>query len=188
MPRSAMGFAAILVLGLWMGGLIPAQGASAQSYPPPVGSLSVEAATTTPGATTNVTATVLDNAGSPVEGAEVIFRILSQPGTDACWADGGLETTAITDANGVATAVLTAGSAPGSIIIETLSGDKTSQVTVAVQGEAEGPAEVPVTGGAPPEGSGGGLPAWQIALLAIVAGTLAGGFAMMIRRSKSKRA
>jgi hypothetical protein len=184
MPRSATGLAAILVLALSIGGLVLARGASAQNYPPPVGSLSVEAAPTTPGGTTDVTATVLDNAGNPVEGAEVIFRIVSQPGTDACWPDGDLETTAITDANGVATAVLTAGSATGNIIIETLSGDKTSQVTVAVQEEAEAPVEVPVTGGAPAQGSGDGLPAWQIALLAIVGGTLAGGFAIMIRRNK----
>jgi len=184
MPRSAIGLAAILVLALWIGGLVLAQEASAQSYPPPVGSLSVEAASTTPGATTDVTATVLDNAGNPVEGAEVIFRIVSQPGTDAHWVDGGLETTAITDANGLATAVLAAGSELGNIIIETLSGEKTSQVTVAVQEEAEAPIEVPVTGGTPAEGSGDGLAAWQIALLAIGAGTLASGFAIMIRRNK----
>ena len=184
MPRSAIGLAAILVLALWIGGLILAQGATAQTYPPPVGSLSVEAASTTPGATSNVTATVLDNAGNPVEGAEVIFTIASQPGSDAHWLDGGLETTAITDANGVATAVLVAGSQAGNIIIETLSGEKTSQVTVAVQEGAEVPVEVPTTGGAPAESPDGGLEAWEIALLAIGAGALAGGFSIMIRRNR----
>ena len=184
MLRSVIGLAAILVLALWIGGLVLAQGARAQSYPAPVGSLSVEAASTTPGATSNVTATVLDSAGNPVAGATVIFTIVSQPGTGAHWADGGLETTAITDANGVATAVLVAGSGLGNIIIETLSGEKTSQVTVAVQEEAEVPIEVPVTGGTPAEGSESGLAAWQIALLAIGAGTLASGFAIMIRRNK----
>ena len=184
MPRLAIGLAAILVLVLWIGGLILAQGARAQTYPPPVGSLSAEASSTTPGATTNVTATVLDNTGNPVAGAQVIFRIVSQPGSDAHWADGGLETTAITDANGVATAVLMAGSEPGNIIIETLSGEKTSQVTVAVQEEAEMPIEAPTTGGTPAEGSGDGLTAWQIALLAIGAGVLVSGFTIMIRRNK----
>ncbi len=179
MPRSLVSFAAILILALWIGGLSLAQGARAQNYPPPVGSLSAGAASTTPGATTDVTATVLDSAGNPVQGAQVIFRILAQPGTDAHWADGGLETTAITDANGVATAVLTAGAEPGDIIIETLSGEKTSQVTVAVQESG-----LPATGGTPPEGSEGGLAAWQIALLATLAGVFAGGFAIMIRRNK----
>ena len=184
MLRSVIGLAAMLVLGLWIGGLFLAQGARAQTYPPPVGSLSVEAASTTPGGTSNVTATVLDSAGNPVAGATVIFRLVSQPGSDAHWADGGLETTAITDANGVATAVLVAGATPGTIVVETISGEKTSQVTVAVLEEAELPIEVPVTGGTPVGGTDDGLAAWQIVLLAIGAGVLAGGFAIMIRRNK----
>jgi hypothetical protein len=184
MRRSVLSLAAILVLGLCAGGLALAQEARAQNYPPPVGSLSVEAASTTPGATTDVTATVLDAAGSPVVGTEVIFRITSQPGTDAHWVDAGLETTAITDANGVATAVLVAGTEPGNIIIETLSGEKTSQVTVAVAEGQQVPVGVPTTGGTPPGGGEHGLATWQIALLAALAGTLASGFAVMIRRSK----
>ncbi len=107
------------------------------------------------------------------------FTIISQPGNDAEWADGGLETTATTDANGVATVVLKAGSDPGNIIIETVSGEKTSQVTVAVE------SGLPTTGGAPPlEGSGSGVPAWQIAFLAVGAAALAGGFAIVVRRNK----
>ena len=184
MPKSAMGLAATLVLSLVIGGLALSEGVRAQSYPPPVGSLSVTAASTTPGSTTNVTATVLDNSGSPVEGAEVTFTITSQPGTDAQWANGTLTTTATTDANGVATAVLSAGSTTGSIIIETLSGEKTSQVTVAVAAEAEVPVEVPPTGGAPAEGSEGGLPTWQIALLAIAGAALAAGFMIVTRRNR----
>jgi hypothetical protein len=186
MSKSAIGLAAILVLGLYIGGQVLAQGARAQTYPPPVGSLSAGAASTiTPGATTNVTGTVLDSAGNPVAGATVIFRIVSQPDSDAHWLDGGLETTAITEADGVATAVLMASTTPGNIIIETLSGGKTSQVTVVVQEEAEVPIDVPETGGTPTEGSAEhGLAAWQIALLAIGAGVLSGGFAIMIRRNK----
>ncbi len=181
MRKSAMGLAAILVLSLLIGGLNLSESVGAQNYPPPVGSLSVTAASTTPGSTTNVTATVLDNSGSPVEGAEVTFTITSQPGTDAQWPNGTLTTTATTDANGVATAVLSAGSTTGSIIIETLSGEKTSQVTVAVAAEAGG---LPDTGAAPSEGSGGGLPTWQIALLAIGGAALASGFAIIVRRNK----
>lgn len=151
----------------------------AQTYPPPVGSLSVEAASTTTGSTTSVTPTILDIAGSPVEGAEVTFRITSQPGSDAGWANGKLVTTAITNAKGVATAVLSAGNTPGSIIIETVSGDKTSQVTVAVAG-----AQLPTTGGAPVESGSDGLPVWQIGLLAIGAAVLASSLVIMIRRNK----
>lgn len=189
MPRSVVGFAAIsvvglaaiLVLALWIGGVILSEGAGAQSYPAPTGSLSVEAAATTPGGTTNVTATVLDNDGNPVEGATVTFTITSQPGSDAQWSNGKLEITATTNANGVATALLTAGSSTGNIIIETLSGTKSSQVTVAV-----GPEEVPGSGGTPPlEGSESGIATWQIALLAVIAATVVGGFAITVRRKRA---
>src|SRR3990170_2721139 len=127
MRKLAAGLAAVFALSILAGGLILASEVRAQTYPPPVGSLSVRAASTSTGSTTDVTATVLDNNGNPVEGAEVTFRITSQPGDDAQWEGGGLETTALTDADGVATAVLLAGSDPGNIIIETISGDKTSQ-------------------------------------------------------------
>ena len=179
MRKSAASLAVVLVLSLLAGGIVLSQGVRAQSYPPPVGSLSVQAGSTSPGSTTNVTATVLDNNGDPVAGAGVTFTIISQPGSDAEWAAGGLETTTTTGANGIATAVLKAGSVPGNIIIETVSGVKTSQVTVAVQ------SGLPTTGGAPPlEGSGSGVPAWQIAFLAAGAAALAGGFAIVVRRNK----
>ena len=178
MRKSAVGLGAILVMGLFVGALAVAEGARAQSYPPPVGSLKVEAGTTAPGTSSNVTATVLDNAGNPVQGATVTFRITSQPGSDAHWANGKLETTATINAKGVAAAVLTAGTTAGNIIVETVSGEKTSQVVVAVQ---EG---LPSTGGTPPQGSESGLPTWQIAFLAIAAAALAGGLAIMARRSR----
>ena len=179
MRKLAAGFAAMLALGILAGGLILAGEARAQTYPPPVGSLSVEAASTTAGSTTDVTATVLDESGNPVEGAEVVFRIVSQPGDDATWADGSQETTALTDANGIATAVLNAGSDTGSIIIETVSGAKTSQVTVAVEEAA-----LPPTGSAPSESAGSGVPTWQIVFMAAGAAALAGGLVIMARRNK----
>ena len=183
MRKSAVSLAAVLVLALLAAGIALAPGVRAQNYPPPVGSLSVEGASTTPGSTTNVTATVLDNSGDPVEGAEVTFTITSQPGTDARWANGGLEITATTGANGIATAVLTAGSTTGNIIIETVSGEKTSQVTVTVASKSG--SGLPTTGGAPPlEGSGSGVPAWQIAFMAVGVAALAGGFAIVVRRNK----
>lgn len=184
MRKSAVSLAAVLVLGLSLGGMALVQGVQAQTYPPPVGSLTVTASSTTPaaGATTTITATVLDNSGDPVDGAEVTFQIVSQPGSDAQWANGELETTGTTDANGVATAVLSVGSTAGNIIVETVSGEKTSQVTLAVASEAGG---LPETGGSPSAGSGSGMPpAWQIAFMALGAAVLAGGFAVFVRRSK----
>ena len=83
MRKLAAGLAAMLALGILAGGLILAGEVQAQTYPPPVGSLSVEAASTTTGGTSDITATVLDESGNPVEGAEVVFRIVSQPGDDA---------------------------------------------------------------------------------------------------------
>lgn len=179
MRSSALSVVAVAALGLFVGGLALARAAEAQTYPPPVGSLSVSAAATTTGSTTNVTATVLDNAGAPVKGATVTFRIASQPGSDAEWEGGGLETTAITDAAGVATAVLSAGSSVGNIIVETISGGKTSQVTVAVEEAA-----LPPTGSAPSESAGSGVPTWQIVLMAGGAAALAGGLTAVLRRGK----
>lgn len=181
MRKLAAGLAAMLVLSILAGGLILAGEVRAQTYPPPVGSLSVTAASTTTGSTTDVTATVLDNAGAPVNGATVTFRITSQPGSDARWANGSLETTATTDAKGVATAVLSAGSQPGNIIIETVSGAKTSQVTVAVEEAAGG---LPPTGASPDSESDGGVATWQIVFLAVGAAVLAGGVVIIARRNK----
>ena len=180
MRKLAAGLAAVFALGILAGGLILAGEVRAQTYPPPVGSLSVEAASTTAGSTTDVTATVLDESGDPIEGAEVVFRIVSQPGDDATWADGSQETTALTNASGIATAVLNAGSDTGNIIIETVSGEKTSQVTVAVE------SALPGTGGAPPLDSGGdgGVATWQIVFMAIGAALLASGLVIMARRNK----
>ena len=175
MQKSAVGLAAVSALVLLAGALALAQGARAQTYPPPVGSLSVEAASTEPGGTTDVDATVLDNDGNPVEGADVDFNIVSQPGNDAQWDNGELETTEVSEADGVATAVLHAGSTPGSIIIETVSGSTTAQVTVAV---AEDVSDLPTTGGLPADGSDG-LAGWQIGFLAGVLIALAGTFVVV---------
>ena len=183
MRKLARGLVELLVIGILAGGLVLAGEAGAQTYPPPVGSLSVEAssATTSTGGTSDITATVLDNSGNPVEGAEVTFRIVSQPGDDARWADGGLDTTGLTDASGIATALLSAGSAPGTIIIETESGGKTSQVTVAVEAATSG---LPPTGAPPDSGSDGGVAAWQMAFLAVGAAVLAGGLVIIARRNR----
>jgi hypothetical protein len=171
MQQSAIGMAAVAALALLIGGLALAEGARAQTYPAPVGSLSVEAADAPPGGTTDVNATVLDNDGNPVDGADVDFTIVDQPGDDARWDNGELQTTETTESDGVATAVLHAGSTPGSIIIETVSGGTTSQVTVAVQDATN----LPTTGGLPADGSDG-LAGWQLGFLIGAGAALAGAF------------
>ncbi len=155
--------------------------AGAQTYPPPVGSLSTQSSSTTPsaGATTTLTALVLDSSGNPVFGSSVVFIIDSQPGSDAKFSNGLNQITAATDATGTATAVLSVGKSPGTIIVKTISGDKTSQLTLQVQ-SALG---VPPTGGRPPsEGGGFGLAAWQAALLAAAIAVLLGGSMIAVRR------
>jgi len=153
---------------------------SAQPYPPPVGSLSTGASPTTPsvGGATTLTATVLDNSGNPVSGAEVSFQIATQPGTDARFANSLTQITAVTGANGVATAVLSAGNKSGNIVIKMVSGDKSSQLTLQVQPVAG----VPATGGPPASEDGDGLAGWQAALIAAGVAILIGGSAVMIRR------
>ncbi len=139
--------ASAMLLGLLISLAVQGATAGAQTYPPPVGSLSAEVgpSAATVGSTATVTATVRDEAGDPVVGAEVVFQIASQPGADAAFANGLSETTATTDASGVATAVLTVGSTTGNVIVDVTSGDIASQVTVQVQP----PAGLPPTGGSP---------------------------------------
>ncbi len=180
MNRLRMILAAALTLSLLTTATLLAVGSRAQPYPPPVGSLTVTATTTTPssGSTTTLTATVLDNFGNPVANADVEFQITSQPGTDAGFSNGQKSITTKTGANGVASALLSAGSTPGNILVKMIAGDKTSQVTLQVQGAPAAPA----TGGEPPSESTGGLADWQT--LAIVAGVLVllGGAAILVRR------
>ncbi|MEX0799623.1 MAG: hypothetical protein WD379_00230 [Dehalococcoidia bacterium] len=176
MRNTTIGLAAVLAL------VVTLATAAAQTYPPPVGSLTVEAAPVAPDGTTDVTATVLDNDGGAVGDADVLFTIVSQPGDDAYWLNGELETTETTDETGVATAVLVAGSEPGSIIIETASGEMTSQVTVAVEGEAGAPVEVPSTGGLPTDGDDG-LALWQMIALGIGGAALIAGLLTLGRRA-----
>lgn len=173
----------VMILGLLLT-LAALQGtASAQPYPPPVGSLSAEA-TPSPaaiGTTTTVTGTVLDSSGNPVPDAEVLFQIDSQPGTGAQFSNGETQITATSDANGVATAILSVGNTAGNIIVTLISGEKTSQVTVQVQS----PAAVPPTGGQPTSEDEGGLAAWQAALIAAGVAILLSGGVIALRRRRA---
>ncbi|MBI1884978.1 MAG: Ig-like domain-containing protein [Chloroflexi bacterium] len=157
---------------------------ASETYPPPVGSLSLTSSATTAatGSLVTLSVTVLDNDGNPVEGAEVTFRIVSQPGDDA--SVGSLKITKTTDEDGIATADLNTGTTPGSIIVETISGEKTSRLTIEV---GEGEEGVPSTGSEPAAG-GGGPAVWLIALLAAGGAALTGGGALLVmarRRARS---
>jgi len=172
---------ATIVLSLLL--VVPAMSgaARAQTYPPPVGSLSTQSSSTTPsaGTTTTLTALVLDSSGKPVVGSSVVFLIDSQPGSDAKFSNGLGQITASTDATGTATAVLSVGRSPGTIVVKTISGDKTSQLTLQVQ-SAVG---VPPTGGRPDsEGGGFGLAAWQVALLAAGIAVFLSGSVIAVRK------
>jgi hypothetical protein len=156
--------------------------AGAQTYPPPVGSLSAEGGPSPAavGGTSTVTATVRDGAGEPVAGAEVVLQIASQPGAGAVFANGLSETTASTDVSGVATAVLTVGSTAGNVIVDVTSGDIASQVTVQVQS----PGGLPPTGGSPSSEDDGGLIGWRAALIVAGAALIIGGGVVVMRRRR----
>ena len=151
----------------------------AQTYPPPVGSVTVASASTTPlaGDSTELTATVRDNEGNPIADQDVTFSITSQPGNDASL--GSLSKTVKTDQNGVAKVSLFAGSTPGNIVVEIVAGEKTSQLTIQVLG-----ALLPVTGGPPPEDERD-VAYWLIALIAAGAITMTGALAILARRRRS---
>jgi hypothetical protein len=171
--------AAAIVLSLLLARATLNGNAGAQTYPPPVGSLSTQSSSTTPpaGATTTLTARVLDASGQPVAGADVLFQIESQPSSGARFSNGLSQITASTDSTGTATARLSVGPNPGTIIIKTTSGDKTSQQTLTVQ-PAGG---LPSGGGQPPDESGGLAP-WQAALIAAGAAMLLGGSVIVARK------
>ena len=141
-----LSLATAMILGLLLPVAMLKGFVSAQPYPPPVGSLSAAVAPSPAvvGATSTITATVLDSSGTPVSGAEVVFQIASQPGVGVTFANGLTQITALTGANGVATAVLSVGSVPGTIIVKMVSGQMASQATVQVQEPG-----LPPTGGPP---------------------------------------
>lgn len=139
--------------------------------PPSVVTGAVSEPTPAVGATTTVTCTVLDEDGNPIQGATCAFTIISQPGTDATISPA----TAVTNAQGKAYAVLSAGSTPGEIAVEVKADGVMSQVKASVQAPVTpvpgiAPPTVPgVPGMAPPTGGGpgGGADNWEGWLIAI---------------------
>ena len=154
-------------------------------YPPPVGSVTAGVSNPAPGTGATVTATcvVVDSQGQPVANEPCTFTIISQPGTDATL--GAPSVTANTNAQGIATAVLSVGTKSGAIVLGVTSMGVQSQVTVSAQAPA---ATVPPgatlppgaqPGAAPPTGAGepgeGQVPTavWGIAIAAAVGLALA---------------
>lgn len=184
--------AVIALVGLtWLA----ATPASAQ-YPPPAGStvaMAAENLAPVVGGSVSVAATVVDPAGSPVEGAQCTFAIVSQPGSDAS-VDAGPVTT---NADGVATSALNVGSTEGTIVVEASCGDVSSQISV-VAGAAAPPASLPEEPAVPPasqadqlpsagfgpgDSAGAGVPSgcfFGVLLLTLAAGA---GTAYLVRRA-----
>ena len=134
-------FAIVAVAGLAL-----SRTASAQ-YPDPVGSITATTSATSaaPGGSANISCTVRDEAGAPIEGASVAFAITTNPGGAALTASE-----AVTAADGTTTVQLDLGTAPGVVSVECSSGELTSVVLVEVLGASglppAGPIEPPGTG------------------------------------------
>jgi len=148
-------------------------------YPPPVGSVtaSVSEPAPTTGASVTATCVVVDSQGQPVADEPCTFTIISQPGTDATL--GAPSVTVNTNAQGVATATLSVGTKPGTIVVGLSAMGIQSQVTVNTQTPA---ATVPAgaePGAAPPTGAGDGeegqvpTAVWGVAIGAAVGLALA---------------
>ena len=93
-----------------------------------------------PGGSTVIGAVCADENAQPIPGADITFRIDSQPGSDADL-DGETEVTETTDAEGFADTTLNVGSTVGNIVVSA-SGDAagctTKTVTVTVTEQAAG--------------------------------------------------
>ena len=151
-------------------------------YPPPVGSVTAGVSNPTPSTSASVTATclVVDSQGQPVADEPCTFTIISQPGTDATL--GGPSVTVNTNAQGIATAVLSVGTKSGAIVLGVNAMGVQSQVTVNTQVPGIAPPTLPPgaqPGAAPPTGAGdsgeGQVPVvmWAVAIGAAVGLALA---------------
>ena len=164
LPRKVLPAIVLATVGLLVALAIAGETASAQ-YPPPVGSVTTSLSDPTPATGTSVTCTctVLDTVGNPVAGEVCEFTITSQPGTDASLSS----TTAVTNAQGIATVTLFTGSTPGTIVVEAEARSIESQATAIA--EAATPVVPATPGAAPPTGVGqgdGGTPLalWIVAI------------------------
>lgn len=136
-------------------------------YPPPVGNCVVVASATATGqdGAVNLTITVRDLDGKVVTGEPVTLSVTKQPGGGASVQAAA----ATTDANGVVTATLNVGGAPGVVEVTAVTAEVSCRASVTVQGgEVEGAVELPETGSGP----SGSLGVQGLAALAFSAGAL----------------
>ncbi len=130
--------------------LVAFAGSSQAQYPSPEGNVTAKADNTSPGTNSDVTLTceVKDEAGAAKVNVPCIFKIESQPGTDASL-DAKVR---FTDGKGIATNVLHTGSTSGAIVISMTSDVLSSTVIVQVGGAL--PPAAPLV---PPNTGDGGL-------------------------------
>jgi hypothetical protein len=185
LPRKVLLAIALVAVGLLVALTIAGGTASAQ-YPPPVGSVTTSLSDTTPatGASVTCTCAVLDTVGNPVAGEVCEFTIVSQPGTDASLSS----TTAVTNAQGIATVTLFTGSTSGTIVVGAEARSIESQASATAGAATPVPPATP--GAAPPTGVGqgdGGTPValWIVAIGA--AGALGLGSLLIVLRSAAGR-
>ena len=147
-------------------------------YPPPVGSVTAGVSNPAPGTGATVTATclVVDSQGQPVANEPCTFTIISQPGTDATL--GAPSVTANTNAQGIATAVLSVGTKSGAIVVGVSAMGVESQVTV----NAQAPAATVAAGAKVPPGGPPGV--WAVAIGAAVGLALA---SLLLWRAAARR-
>jgi hypothetical protein len=164
LPRKVLLAIALVTVGL-LAALTIAGGTASAQYPPPVGSVTTSLSDTTPatGASVTCTCAVLDTVGNPVAGEVCEFTIVSQPGTDASLSS----TTAVTNAQGIATVTLFTGSTSGTIVVEAEARSIESQASATAGAATPVPSATP--GAAPPTGVGqgdGGTPValWIVAI------------------------
>ena len=162
-------------------------------YPPPVGSVTAGVSNPAPstGASITVNCTVVDSQGQPVANESCTFTIISQPGTDATL--GAPSVTANTNAQGLATAVLSVGTKSGAIVVSVSAMGIQSQVTVSPKAPGAAPPTLPPgaqPGAAPPTGAGDGeegqVPTalWGVAIGAAVGLALA---SLLLWRAAARR-
>ncbi|HUF53823.1 MAG TPA: hypothetical protein VMR52_08630 [Dehalococcoidia bacterium] len=154
--------------------ILAASAASAQSYPPPVDTVTAGADDTTPdlGATVELTASAVDDNGGPLADVDVTFTITSNPGGASFVANQAETATALTDKDGIARVKLFTGNEPGTIVVRVDANGVVSQITLTTGS----PQALPKTGSEP--GGATSLPlspamAAVAAILLLVAGTVA---------------
>ena len=176
-------FAALAALAL-TAFQIGSQQASAQ-YPPTIGSLTATSSATSGStdSTVDITCTVRDTAGNPVQGEPCTFTIVSQPGSDA--SVGSLSVTKNTDGQGMAVATLKTGSTPGTIVVSVEASGITSQVSVAVSGQGAPAAGLPETGGSVADDGTIGFPVWLAVALGLASAVAVTTFGLRALRKRA---